>query len=501
MRRLLLVSAALFALPATASGIPIPSIRVSPAYAGAPATPHPVTEIPPTPRNPFMAPNGTSEIHNDGWQTDTYSWGGPLGRSPKTLSSLLSRDCGSLTFDSHGRIVSVCVGVTGPELYMLDPRTLGTLATFMLPPRQGIPTNPFQDFTGGGYFYLDAHNRVVTATTTKHIYVIAENPGTPGFHLAHDYDLSKVITTSEKITSALPDSNGLLWFVTKTDGVVGTLNFATGAIRTLHLGHGALGEIENSFAVGAHGDVYIATNRKLYRFRAGPGGLPRISWQIAYPNSFEHKPGQVDDGTGTTPSVMPGGYVNITDNADPMDVVVYRTALKPTRVVVRHGHRHRVKLPRMLCRVPVFSKGASDTENSLIAAGRAMLVENNYGYTGPEAVTGGKLSAPGFARVDIDRNGRGCHLVWTNRSVVAPTVVPKLSLANGLVYTYTKGPGVLDPWYWTALDFRTGKLVYKQLSGTGSLGYNNNYAGIALARSGNEYLGVIGGIIAMRDGR
>ena len=55
---------------------------------------------------------------------------------------------------------------------------------------------------------------------------------------------------------------------------------------------------------------------------------------------------------------MPGGYVAITDNADPMDVVVYRTR-------VRLKKRQR----RLVCKVPVFAKGASATENSLIGAG------------------------------------------------------------------------------------------------------------------------------------
>src|SRR5206468_7989318 len=136
----------------------------------------------------------------------------------------------------------------------------------------------------------------------------------------------------------------------------------------VQLGHGSAGEIENSFATDQHGGVYIDTNRRLYRFGAGPNGAPKVKWSIRYPNSGESKPGQVDDGTGTTPTLMPGGYVNITDNADPMDVVVYRTALKPTRVVrVRvHGrlrHRRR-RAPRQVCAVPVFTRGASDTENS-----------------------------------------------------------------------------------------------------------------------------------------
>jgi hypothetical protein len=473
------------------------------------AVPRPVRGVPRTPQNPFMAPNGRSEIHNDGWQTDAYRSSGPLGRSPQRLFSVVAPlgDCGSIAFDRRGRLVSVCVGVAGPQLHMFDPVTLATLATYPLPPRADHGGNIFQDFTGGGYFYLDNHDRVLTATTTRHIYVIAERATAPGFRRVHDYDLSRVLTPSEKITSALPDEHGLLWFVARRDGVVGTLDFASGSIHTIRLGHGAVGEIENSFATDEQPDdagaahpgeaggrargnpagVYIATNRRLYRFAAGRNHTPTITWQIAYPNTYQHKPGQVDDGTGTTPTVMPGGYVNITDNADPMDVMVYRTAPRGRR--------------RTVCRVPVFRRGASDTENSLIAAGRSMIVENNYGYDGPPSISGGKLTAPGFARVDINRNGIGCHRVWTNSAERAPSVVSKLSLANGLIYTYTKGPGVSDPWYWTAIDFRNGRTVFKRLAGTGSFAYNNNYAGIALGPNRTAYLGVLGGLLALRDGR
>ncbi len=494
-----IVALACSASRAATPPVPIPSVPAQPTYEGGPATPAPITGIGRTPRNRFMAPNGLSEIHNDAWQTDAYAWGGPLGRAPHTFSSLISRDCGSITFDARGRLLSICVGLSGPELYMFDPNTLATLATFSLPPRQGAPDSSiFQDFTGGGYFYLDAHDRVVTATTTRHIYVIAQTPDGSGFKQVGDYDLSHVLRATEKITSALPDSHGLLWFVARRDGVVGTLNFATRAVRVIRLGHGARGEIENSFATDQHGGVYIATNRQLYRFASGRRGAPEITWHVRYPNSYEHKPGQVDDGTGTTPTVMQGGYVNITDNADPMDVVVYRTQLDPTRRVRRQGHWWAVHLPRTVCKVPVFSRGASADENSLIAAGRSMIVENNYGYTGPPAVGGGGLTRAGFARVDIDRNGNGCHVVWTNTTERAPTVVSKLSLANGLIYTYTKDPGSSDPWYWTAIDFRTGRTVYKQLAGTG-VGYNNNYAGIALGRGATEYLGTLDGIIAIRD--
>ena len=57
----------------------------------------------------------------------------------------------------------------------------------------------------------------------------------------------------------------------------------------------------------------------------------------------------------------------------------------------------------------------------------------------------------------------------------------------------------VNRWSWTALSFRTGRRVWSRANGDG-LGYNNNYAGIALNRKGVAYLGVLGGITALRDG-
>lgn len=464
---------------------PAPSL---PAYSGAPASPRPIRGVPPTPRNPFLAPNGLGLIHNDGWQTDAYRWRGPLGKAPRTQSTNIGRECGSITFDSRGRIVSICVNREGPRLYMFNRHSLATLAQFPLP-RRSEPSG-FHDFTGGGYFYLDRHNHVWTSTTTRHIWDIAER-GT-GFIRVHDYDLTHKLRRDETINSALPDSRGLIWFVTKLNGAVGTLDPATGRVRVKRVGHGERGEIVNSIAVGKDGSVYVVSNRKLYRFRAGADGRPEIVWQASYPNTGVRKPSQVDAGSGTTPTVMPGGYVAIADNADPMDVVVYRTARKLPRGT--NGRR----LSRRVCAAPVFTKGASATENSLIGAGRALIVENNYGYDSPGPRV---VSKPGLARVDVDRDGHGCHLVWTNRIARAPSVVPKLSLASGLIYTYTRPP---DPsgaqgYYWTAIDFRTGRTVWRQFAGTGPR-YNNNYAGIAIARDGATYLGTFfGGIVALRD--
>lgn len=127
------------------------------------------------------------------------------------------------------------------------------------------------------------------------------------------------------------------------------------------------------------------------------------------------------------------------------------------------------------------------------------MVENNYGYTGPTSTMNGRSTEPGLARVDVRKGNRGCRTVWRSNET-APTVVPKLSLETGLVYTYTKPPreDEVDAWYFTALNWCTGKREYRRLVGTG-LGFNNNYAPVTLGPDGAAYVGVLGGLVRVAD--
>jgi hypothetical protein len=77
--------------------------------------------------------------------------------------------------------------------------------------------------------------------------------------------------------------------------------------------------------------------------------------------------------------------------------------------------------------------------------------------------------------------------------------VPKLNLRNGLVYAYEKRQTAdnSDLWYLSALDFRTGRLVYRQLAGEG-LGFNDNFAPVTFGPDGTFYSGVLGGLVALR---
>src|SRR5205823_1620629 len=103
--------------------------------------------------------------------------------------------------------------------------------------------------------------------------------------------------------------------------------------------------IANSFAVDASGGVYVVSDHALYRFGASPKGAPRVVWRVPYDRGSRPKPGQVSQGSGTTPTVVGRRYVAITDNADPrMNVLVYR----------RGAH---VDGSRLVCEQPVFPPG------------------------------------------------------------------------------------------------------------------------------------------------
>ncbi|MEA2306614.1 MAG: hypothetical protein QOH43_3894 [Solirubrobacteraceae bacterium] len=476
-------------LAPAAAGAPIPPGPPTslPLSSGGPAVPKAIPATKP-PQNPFLARNPFSNIHDDTWMTDAYATAGPVGRGTEVTSGAMPPAlCGSLAFDKRGRIVSVCPSiVAAPQARIIDPETLAIVATYDLPNAPTPPgTKEFQNFAGGGYFYLDAKDRIWSATKTNHLVVLSESSDGTKLVKTADYDLNPAVTSGERVTSALPDFQGRIWFVSKQSGRIGVLDPKTKRIRVLRLGE----EVENSFAVDRDA-VYIVSDKRMYRFSAGKDGKPRIDWKVTYANSGIVKPSQVDAGSGTTPTVMAGGYVAITDNADPMNIVVYRKARK-----LGTGVR------RVVCQVPVFSKGASATENSLLTAGRALIVENNYGYQDPFGPTTGALTEPGFARVDVDADGKGCTKRWTNTTERAPSVVPKLSTRTGLVYSYTRDddPNGTQPWFWTAIDATTGKTAFKRYAGSG-LAFNNNYAGLALGADGSAYLGTTSGIQRLRDG-
>ena len=194
--------------------------------------------------------------------------------------------CGSLTFHSQGYLVSVCPSVgLPPQARVIDPGSLEVLATYDMPTAPDPPgTRQYQNYAGGGYFFLDDKDRIWSATKTSHLFVLQVSHDGRSITKVGDYDLTGVLEDDERITSALPDFKGRIWFVSKKNGKVGILNPRTRRIRVKRLGE----DIQNSFAVDRKA-VYIVSSARMYRFSARKG-RPRIDWRRRYATRASSSP-------------------------------------------------------------------------------------------------------------------------------------------------------------------------------------------------------------------
>ena len=450
------------------------------------------------PNNPFMSDSGASTMHADSYASDTHPWAGPVDANA-TVKFSGKGPCAGMGVTQEKLLLLQCGGAQNFTLRLVDPKTLEDLATYKLPPRpstlqaaEHADLDRVYSDSSGAYFFLDNLDRAVVADAAQHIQRIRHmqaQDGSWSFVATDDWDLSKYLPhdcttytnplpqgSCDPITGVLPDWHGLLWWISRY-GRVGTLDPATGRVRVLWL----KGEqIENSHAVSEAG-VSIVSDHAFYLFKAHRDGTPYVVWRRTYDRGHARKVGQINQGSGTTPTFLGRDYVAITDNADPrMHVLVYDRS---------SGRLH--------CSVPVFSAGASASENSLVGWDNGLVVENNSGYLNPTTRVESATVPGGVTKVAV--GAQGCHVAWTS-PVVSPSVVPKLSRANGMLYLYSpeqQVPGV-DAWYLTALNWRTGKTVARIHTGDGPA-YDNAWAPITLGPHGYAYISCFGGLISVRD--
>ncbi len=471
---------------------------------GSPAQPKPVNfSIEP---HPFMAAQGLNSMHADSHNSDVHATG-PLGISPQVRtrrgSMLYGGQCATLTFDSENHLLMLCAGFTGFRIHLLEPRSLRLLAEYQLPIRPSMYDALFKlDFSyimedsSGAYFYLDHHDRVVMAASDQTIRRIAHKQTHAGdwvFYVDGQWDLSGHVPhdcTSpanprpsgecDPITALLPDYQGLIWWVSRY-GRIGTLNTDTAAVQVMRL---AGEEIQNGFAVARDG-VFIVSDHALYKLQADEHALPYIVWKEAYDRGTHRKVGTINQGSGTTPTLMGEDYITIADNAD-------------GRINLLVFNRKDNVSDRLLCKTPLFTEGHSVTDNSMIALNRAIIIENNAGYKSVFEQKDWANAGGGIMRIDVREDHSGCDVVWSSDEK-APSVVAKLAHENGLVYFYTFEPrGKQQAWFLLALDFETGETRFRIYTGTGQQ-FNNNWSPIALAPDGTAYVGTFGGVIAIWD--
>lgn len=467
--------------------------------------------LPPTgePQHPFMAVNDSSVMHSGGWETDTHPAAGIFTDSPviktRRVGGLAARQCATFTFTSQGHPVLLCGGFTSFQLQLFDPDTLDRLAKFDLPMRpSGIeaivkrdPEIIFLD-TSSAYVYLDNEDRIVIGDSKQRIRRIGpvESDGQWEFKEFDSWDMNAYIPNDcflltnqnpdgecDALTTVMPDHSGVLWWVTRK-GRIGSLDPKTGKVVATDFGGE---EIQNSFAIAKSG-AYVVTDHAMYRLELDDG-MPTQRWRLEYDRGTGRKIGSINQGSGTSPTILGGGkYVTWTDNAD--DKIA---------IIVAHTEGVPEGQTRQICRVPVFKSKGSATDNSMVAYDRSVILENNHGFTNAlqhkdySSVTGGVV------RVEVREDESGCDIVWES-DLKVPSVVPKMSLGNGIVYFYSFN--LLENgdrlWALVGLDFETGKEVVRIPTGTG-VAFNNNWASIAIAPNGDTYVGTREGFLKIEN--
>jgi hypothetical protein len=216
-------------------------------------------------------------------------------------------------------------------------------------------------------------------------------------------------------------------------------------------------EIQNSFTVDPSGAVYLVSNFALYKLRfdetkqkivLDPDWAPTYAQgDLIYANDGSKKPGHLNRGSGTTPTLVGDRFVVICDNA-------------PKRVnllVFRQDNGEKI------FEYPLFAGRGAAVENSVVAYGDSLVVANTYGYEDPFAEND---TVGGIMRFDYDE-ALGTYQIkegWpATGHFDGKTATPKLSTANGLIYVYNRGDDPVNghyDWQLTALDFRTGLRVF-----------------------------------------
>lgn len=492
-------------------GRPIAGLSFRPATTtGTPSVPIPTDPIHHAPaQHPFFAKEGWNNVGGGSGNAGVQNAPGPIGPDvvlhSRHGSNAPGGECASSVVTREGNLIVSCGSLAGFELNLLAPRTMELLAVYRIPQRPSTfaaivtldPYKAFSDTTGGAYFYLDHEERVVFADPQQQLWRVGHRKDAQGQwefyvdssfdlrdHVPHDcLDLDNWFPRGEcdPITAVAPDTGGLLWWFTR-HGRIGTVDPETGNVRAIHLeGEG----IQNSVAAGMTA-MYVVTDQRLLAMDASADGTPRIVWYERYERTAERKLGQFDSGSGTTPTLIGHRYVVIGDNAqDQSRLLVYRTGRE-------------LDGSRLVCTVPLFDAGTSALEISPAAWERSIIVKNEYGYTHFLNRGWEDDFAGGMQRIDIRDDESGCDVVWTSEAKT-PSITPRLSGRNGLLYTYTFDVRDDDTvWSVLAIDVRTGQPVFRIPTGVGT-DFDPSWAPITLHPDGTLYVGTTVGLLAVWD--
>ena len=425
---------------------------------------------PAPPQNRFTAANGFSMMHGDTASSDTTPVSGPAPGEARIRAYPLGEVCPSVLVGSDGVPLAICTKISTrqPTVNLLDPTT-GM-------PEASLSVKAGSSALGGVYTYLDNHNRVVMVNGASDLLRITHHKTAAGWRLSvtSSISLGKALTkecgsaTCDTVVGLTPDRAGRVWFAT-AHGLIGVVQPGTKRIATLQLPAGEI--IGNSIST-LGGRTAAVTDKALYLLDFRHGQI-RLLWRRAYQRQGPRKPGQLTDGSGTTPVFFgphrAEKYLAIVDDARPREhLLVFR---------LPHRQAPDADRPHLTCRLPVLTNlRQSGTEDAPIGYDRTVIVTDTYGYPYPAGTSGASkpTKAPfrgGMTRVDVRRSG-GCVVRWDR--AIRSAGLPRLSLRNGQIQTVISTPASADEtnvygdtYYYATISAQSGRVIAQQRLGTG----------------------------------
>ena len=399
------------------------------------------TPLPLPPSNPFMGLDGTSTMHANASSSDATIFSGP-GTTNLVLAHYnfdLDATVPSVLMSENGALVCVGVGTTvstaqTPIVMLISPQTLKPLDQVkLIKPQTG-------NLAGGLYNYLDHQNRLV----------LVDGDGVMRWY-SNDYDqatdtgsltLEKSVDIGQPMVVGLvPDYEGRIWFATQgslsttaSPAVVGYYDPQTETTQTFNLPAGEM--VANSISSSPAG-VAVTTTRGLALFAAGENGAITPLWHAGYENSGVRKPGQLSPGTGSTPVFFGPTtgyeYLVITDNATAPNTNNATPAENVNVYSVADG--------TLVAQTPFLTSSNAGTENAPIAVGNRIFVPSTFGYWYPPPSETGAATpatapfAGGFQGMTLAADGTNLTTNWGPANTVPSSALPRLSLADNLIYT------------------------------------------------------------------
>lgn len=412
-------------------------------------------------QNPYLGINSLATMHGDAQSSDATPFAGPgdpgVGGSWKVTFTNHWAACPTILAGQDGYIQALMTQFLGsdaklrkPKLAIIEPASGAQLGAIE------IPTGAL---LGGVYAYLDADSNLVMVDGTNALTWISHSQDGMKVWVSRRIDITDAMKLEPKdhVVGIVPDWHGRIW-VASERGVVGLIDPKRNVVRLTKLQQYSPTErIDNSISACPQG-VSIITSHGIYMLGADAStSKPRIIWSHSYDRGTKQKPGQLSHGSGATATFFgPNGsdYVMLSDNADRQEkLIVYRSA---DGSAVGEG--------------PLFTPGASGTENSMIGVQNSIVGACTFGYPYaqyPDTKPAYRAQvAPGMERWDVNDEASGITLKWRNNGIYS-AAVPRLSTADNLIYTCERprGPaGVLTGpvVYACAIDMDSGRVVHRQ---------------------------------------